>query len=389
MRRLRAVTDQLPALFAVLLSGLLATAQAGAREPDYMAAPTFGTVTLEAGFTPDPNVTHVEAGGPDPVPDLAAGCVGHVNAAAPDLDLSYTAGDYVLTVYARSTVDTTLIVNAPDGSWHCGDDEDGQDPVVSFDVPKSGYYSIWVGTYGSATSVAFLYISERPPPGRGDRPPVAGDIFSGSGFFVTAEGHLVTNAHVVENCSSIEVGDYGPARLVLADPDADLALLQVAASPADASGSAPRRPIQPAVFSSDLPRLGADVVLLGYPLAELLEGSLNVTSGVVSGLFGLGRDQRQFQLSAPLQQGNSGGPVLDEAGQVIGVAVAKLNELYELERSGSLPQNLNFAIRASVVLDFLERAGVAAETAQNGPGLSRTAISEQGATITVQVVCTV
>lgn len=389
MRHLHPATDRLPALSAVLLSGLLATAQAGAREPDYLAAPTFGTVTLEAGFTPDPNVTHVEAGGPDPVPNLAAGCVGHINAAAPDLDLSYTAGDYRLTFYARSSVDTTLIVNAPDGSWHCGDDEDGRDPVVSFNLAQSGYYSIWVGTYESATSVAFLYISEHTPPGRGNRPPVAGDIFSGSGFFVTAEGHLVTNAHVVENCSSIEVGDYGPARLLLADPDTDLAVLQVGSEPADASGSALLRPIQRAVFSTDLPRLGADVVLLGYPLADLLEGSLNVTTGVVSGLFGLGRDQRHFQLSAPLQQGNSGGPVLDEAGLVIGVAVAKLDEMFALERSGSLPQNLNFAIRAAVVLDFLERAGVAAETSRNGPGLSRTAISEQGANVTVQILCTI
>ena len=351
-----------------------------------MAAPTYGTVTLAAGFIPDPNVTMVEAGGPDRVPDLGAGCVGHVYAAAPDLDLRYTAGRYRLTLYARSTADTTLVVNAPDGSWHCADDEDGQDPVVSFGKPLSGYYSIWVGTYRSATAAALFYISELDPRGRG-APPVAREIVSGSGFFVTAAGHLVTNAHVVESCSSIAVGDHGPARLVLADADSDLALLQLVA---ETPGAGARQPsVGRAVFSTGGPRLGADVVLLGYPLADLLEGSLNVTAGVVSGLSGLGRDQRLFQLSAPLQQGNSGGPVLDEAGLVIGVAVAKLDEMAELGRSGSLPQNINFAIRSTIVLGFLKRAGVAAQTAPGGPALSRTAISERGAGFTVQVVCTI
>jgi hypothetical protein len=383
---LRAATARLPALLAALLGGLLAAGAAGAREPNYMAAPTFGTVTLAGGFVPDPNVTMVEAGGADRVPDLGAGCLGHITAAAPDLDLRYTAGAYRLHLYVRSTVDTTLVVNAPDGSWHCADDEDGPDPVVSFGRPQSGYYSIWVGTYGSATAAALLYISERDPRGQG-APPVAREIVSGSGFFVTAAGHLVTNAHVVESCSSIVIGDHGPARLVLADADSDLALLQLVA---EAPGAGARQaPAGHAVFSTGGPRLGADVVLLGYPLADLLEGSLNVTTGVVSGLSGLGRDQRMFQLSAPLQQGNSGGPVLDEVGLVIGVAVAKLDEMAELGRSGSLPQNINFAIRSTVVLGFLERAGVAAQTAPGGTALSRTAISERGAGFTVQVACTI
>lgn len=383
---MRTATNRRLALLAPLLGGLLVDGPAGAREPDRMAAPAYGTVTLEAGFVPDPKITFVEAGGRDRVPDLGADCVGHVNAAAPELGLRYTTGGYRLTLYARSTVDTTLVVNAPDGSWHCGDDEDGQDPVVKFDRPQSGSYSIWVGTYGSATSAALLYISERDPRGRDAPPAVAGEVVSGSGFFVSAAGHLVTNAHVVESCSSIEIGGHGPARQILADPDTDLALLQLTA---DASGGGARQsPIRRATFNTSEPRLGADVVLIGYPLADLLKGALNVTTGVVSGLSGLGRDKRLFQLSAPLQQGNSGGPVLDEAGLVIGVAVAKLDEMAELERSGSLPQNINFAILSAVVLAFLKRAGVAAQSTRDGPALSRMAISERGAGFTAQVLCT-
>ncbi len=365
----------------VLLGALVAGGCAAAVELDMAAPPTYGTVTLEAGFMPDPHIVAVDAGGPDATPDLGAGCIGRVNAAAPDVDLFYTGGDYRLTIYVRSDADTTLVVNAPDGSWHCSDDDDGRDPLLSFGRPRTGLYSIWVGTYGRALASALLHISERDPRGRGDRTPVAGDIVTGSGFFVTAKGRLVTNAHVVEGCRSIEIGGHGAARVVTADAAADLALLEFV------PGAGRTAAVPVAVLSSVPPRLGADVVLLGYPLSHLLDGSLNVTTGVVSGLAGLARDPQRFQLTAPLQQGNSGGPVLDEAGLVIGVAVAKLDEMAELERSGSLPQNINFAIRASVVVAFLDRAGVVAKTAPGGPALSRTAISERGAAFTVQVRC--
>jgi S1-C subfamily serine protease len=365
---------------AVALLATPATPQA----LDVAAPPSYGTVQLSAGFIPDPHIVALTAGGPDRVPTHGAECVGFVNAAAPDLDLHYQAGDYRLFIHVDSRADTTLVINAPDGSWHCSDDALGLDPLVDFATPLAGLYSIWVGAFDRELPEALLYISERDPRAGGGGPEAVADArTSGSGFFVSTAGHLLTNEHVAGDCRTIEVADHGPARLVLADADVDLALLHVERYAAAGAGY----PGSVAVIATSAPRLGADVVLLGYPLAHLLEGSLNVTTGVVSGLFGLGRDERLFQLTAPLQQGNSGGPVLDEAGHVLGVAVAKLDEMLELERSGSLPQNINFAIRSHVVLDFLARADLAVATAGASPARSRTELSEFGAAITAQVLC--
>ncbi len=368
----------------LVAAGLLLADPAELRALEIAAPPTYGSVALSAGFIPDPHIVALTAGGPDRVPTHGAECVGFVNAAAPDLDLHYQAGDYRLFIHVDGRADTTLVINAPDGSWHCSDDALGLDPLVEFDPPLGGLYSIWVGAFDRELPDALLYISERDPRGEsGGREAMAEARTSGSGFFVSTAGHLLTNEHVAGDCRTIEVADHGAARLVLADADVDLALLQVERYSAAGAGY----PGPVAVIATSVPRLGADVVLLGYPLAHLLEGSLNVTTGVVSGLFGLGRDARLFQLSAPLQQGNSGGPVLDEAGHVLGVAVAKLDEMQELERSGSLPQNINFAIRGNVVLDFLARADLAVATAGAGPSLSRTELSELGAAITAQVLC--
>lgn len=129
-----------------------------------MGSPTYGDVRLRAGFTPDPYVTTLHAGGGDQTPAFSAGCVGMVNAAAPDVDFYYTAsGNYSLYIYAQSSADTTLVVNGPDGRWYCDDDSIGTDPLVVFDSPRGGLYSIWVGTYGTAVKPAKLFISEIEP----------------------------------------------------------------------------------------------------------------------------------------------------------------------------------------------------------------------------------
>lgn len=131
---------------------------------DWSAQPTYGTVALSAGFSPDPYMRAISAGGSQAVPDLGAGCRGYA-ASAPDIDLNYTAGGYQLNIYAKSGSDVTLIVNAPDGSWHCSDDAYGTNPHVSFSNPASGQYNIWIGTYRSSGAMpsSELYISEAQP----------------------------------------------------------------------------------------------------------------------------------------------------------------------------------------------------------------------------------
>ena len=130
--------------------------------PDYSASPSYGTVSLSAGFEPDPRVISLQSGGSIPASNVSASCSGFI-AGAPDVRLNYRAGDYPLILSVASSSDTTLVVNGPDGSWYCDDDGgvNGLNPSVRFNSPRSGQYDIWVGTYGSgALQAARLHISE-------------------------------------------------------------------------------------------------------------------------------------------------------------------------------------------------------------------------------------
>lgn len=134
---------------------------------DYSRAPAFGTATLEAGFAPDPHSVQIQAGGSINAaqsPALAGrGCVGNI-AEAPDYRVNYTAGSFPLIFRVRSSADTTLVINAPDGSWHCVDDVEGLDPVIPFTSPASGQYDIWIGTYGADPAPSTLHITEISAP---------------------------------------------------------------------------------------------------------------------------------------------------------------------------------------------------------------------------------
>jgi len=101
-------------------------------------------------------------------------------------------------------------------------------------------------------------------------------------------------------------------------------------------------------------RAGDDIVSVGYPLRGILADEANITSGVVSALAGLGNDSRYIQITSPVQPGNSGGPLLDRSGLLVGVVIAKLDALRMVKISGDIPQNVNFAIRGSIVQAFLE-----------------------------------
>ena len=103
--------------------------------------------------------------------------------------------------------------------------------------------------------------------------------------------------------------------------------------------------------------------MTGFPLHGLLTSGINVTKGIVSALAGPGDDRRIFQITAPVQPGNSGGPVLDASGNVVGVVVARLDAIKLARRTGRLPQNVNFAISEGTVRAFLDAHDVPYETA--------------------------
>lgn len=128
--------------------------------PDMGLPATYGEINLQAGFTPDPMTVQLTAGGGIEARTVDDSCRGNI-ATAPDYQITYTSGTYPLIISVLSEVDTTLVINGPDGQWYCNDDTNGLNPVVTFPAPApGGTYDIWVGTYGNQNAPATLYISE-------------------------------------------------------------------------------------------------------------------------------------------------------------------------------------------------------------------------------------
>lgn len=145
-------------LSIVCALALTATASAASAQ-DPSASGTAGSISRSSGFTPDPiTVSIYSGGGIDASQTLGGACVGMV-ASAPDYEFTYQAGSLPLTFSVASDVDTSLVVNGPDGQWYCVDDSDGLDPVLRWARPMSGTYDIWVGAVGQAGS-SMLYITE-------------------------------------------------------------------------------------------------------------------------------------------------------------------------------------------------------------------------------------
>ena len=144
----------------IALAAMVAAVPAASQ--DFNANPNFGTINLDSGFTPDPQVVAVRSGGQLNAENLSSDCRGFISN-APDVRLNFDAGNLPLIISVDSSADTTLVVNGPDGSWYCDDDggNEGLNPSVRFNRPQSGRYEIWVGTYGNASyQNADLHISE-------------------------------------------------------------------------------------------------------------------------------------------------------------------------------------------------------------------------------------
>ena len=154
---------------------------------------------------------------------------------------------------------------------------------------------------------------------------------TGTGFFVSEVGHIITNAHVVENCLTVRSGGQDLNKVAV-DKQSDLAVYVAVAKPK---------------FFAHLrggkgTRTGETVAAIGFPLHGLLSSDPIVTTGIVSALSGIGNDRRIIQISASVQPGNSGGPLIGEDGSVVGVVVGKLNALKMATATGDIPQNVNF-----------------------------------------------
>ena len=169
---------------------------------------------------------------------------------------------------------------------------------------------------------------------------------SGTGFIVTPDGYIATNYHVVEGCSSVKLSDE-TLSVVAVDKVNDLAVLQSKVRSKHYAFIAPMPP-----------KLSDKIKVYGYPLISLLGKSLSATSGEVSSLSGFNGDFSQFTVSAPIQPGNSGGPIVNEKNEVIGVVVSTLDNVMLASQRGIVSQNVNFGIRANLLMNILGANGV-------------------------------
>lgn len=229
--------------------------------------------------------------------------------------------------------------------------------------------------YGNATTA----VPAAPEPPQQQAPaPKVGTSF-GSGFFVRYDGTGLTNAHVVEGCRSAVIEGYGEARIMARDKTNDLALLQPIGGLRTGAAQFSRRAV----------KLGEFVYALGFPLSTFVANGLNFTGGSVSSLSGIDGDSRQLQMSAPIQPGNSGGPVVNTSAQLVGITVSHLNEFAALEKSGSLPQNMNYAIRSDIAASFLRANGIEPMESEATAKLAPEEIAAAGREFTFQVKCKV
>ena len=168
----------------------------------------------------------------------------------------------------------------------------------------------------------------------------------GTGFFISEDGFFVTAAHVSSGAKVIEIvtpSGLLQARLVAQDVSNDLALLKIA-------GQFAALPIA----SSRKVRLGESVATVGFPNVELQGRSPKLARGEIAGLSGVHDDPRLFQVSVPLQPGNSGGPLVDQSGNVIGVVLARIDNNAAVLSSGVSAENVNYALKSSLLIAFLE-----------------------------------
>jgi S1-C subfamily serine protease len=209
-------------------------------------------------------------------------------------------------------------------------------------------------------------------------------IATGTGYVVSASGHIITNHHVIDGCIGDIKGNLTGAaastlRVVNSDERNDLALLQGPTDQFKAYAKIRDR----AIHSGD------SVIAIGFPYRGLLSSDFTVTTGIVSSLSGLLNDTRYLQISAAVQPGNSGGPLFDTSGNIVGVVSGKINALSVARETGNLPENINFAIKTGAIRDFLDNSVVPYETAAPGADLKTADIASNARGYTLLITCTV
>lgn len=187
-------------------------------------------------------------------------------------------------------------------------------------------------------------------PSEQESPPKSGggNIGLGTCFAVSPDGYLVTNHHVIKDATQVFVrmsdNNIFPAKVVTSTASTDLAILKIDAN---------RIPYL-SLASSRSVRLGEKVFTIGYPLAQMLGTDPKYTEGVVSAKSGLSNEPITYQITVPVQPGNSGGPLVNLQGEVVGVITSTASSIAFFKESGNMPQNINWAVKSDYVNPLLE-----------------------------------
>ena len=220
--------------------------------------------------------------------------------------------------------------------------------------------------------------TEGDEPGAAEQPKSG----TGTGIKLSTQGHVLTNFHVAGHCKSIALKRTGEplilADLVASDEVNDLVLLKAKSYVGGPFASFVNGPAA---------RAGSEIVVYGFPLGGILSEGGNIVTGNITALSGISNDSRHFQISAPVQPGNSGGPVLDRSGLVVAVVVSKLNAMVAEKYTGDIPQNVNFAIKANVAMSFLDGAGFNYSKMEPKAPLDTPAIADMAREFTLLVEC--
>lgn len=199
---------------------------------------------------------------------------------------------------------------------------------------------------------------------------------TGTGFYLGART-IVTADHVVAGCTRIGLADGTELAVLARDPDLDVAAL---AAPLPSPGWLTLAGAAPA-------RLGQRVHAAGFPYYAIAGTALHLTGGNVSAVSGIDDDARFFSFTAPVQPGNSGGPLLDADGGVLGLVVARLSEDFIVEETGSFPQNVNYALAEGELVAFLADAGLAPAAGGLGGFDTDEGVPDRFASAVVPIVC--
>jgi len=178
-----------------------------------------------------------------------------------------------------------------------------------------------------------------------------GDVATGTGFLFSSSDYVITSYHVVHGAKSIRVrminGDRINATVALKDTNNDIAILKL-------SQSLTSRQNIIVLGDSSSVKTGDRVFTYGFPLVDLLgDAEPRYSEGFINSLSGISNDPRLFQVSIPIQPGNSGGPVFNEKGELIGIATSSIDSVQTQKVFGATPQNVNFAIKSSYVKSLL------------------------------------